>query len=178
MPSFHDFLHQAQQFDIFTKATEYTPPAAGFYVSNGSTRGGQSRGSSSNRGRGQAGSGNLARGGSSGNSRGGSSSGGGGRKPYVPRCQLCRGKHFADKCPQYLQLRSSGSSTAQLAQAFNASCNISELSSDWYVDSGASTHMAAQLSSLDSFSPYSGTGHVIVGNNHSLSISYWYSYFA
>ncbi|KAL8471961.1 hypothetical protein ACS0TY_029267 [Phlomoides rotata] len=38
MPSFRDLLHQAQQFDIFTKATETVPPThATFMAANRSS---------------------------------------------------------------------------------------------------------------------------------------------
>lgn len=80
----------------------------------------------------------------------------GGRKPYIPRCQICRGEHYANKCPQFLQARAppqvpSSANFARLTQEFTRLCNISEAPSDWYVDSRASTHMTPQPSALDTY---------------------------
>lgn len=49
-----------------------------------------------------------------------------GRRSYVPRCQICGGEYYADKCPQFLSARQALPS-ANLAQAFTSSCNISTL---------------------------------------------------
>lgn len=118
---------------------------------------------------------NSSRGQNSGN-RGGSNSGSSGstngeRKPYIPRCQICRGDHYADKCPQFFDARQAVSS-AHLAQAFSSACNVSDSAPDWYLDSGATAHMTSQSTTLDSYEPYSGNGSVIVGNGNTLDISH------
>lgn len=179
-PPFQDLLHQAQQYETFTRSMDDTPPSAAYMASShggysirGSSNnlinssGGQhhSRGSSRNHNKGSQGR-------NFGYSGGNSSSRGGGRKPYVPRCQICCGDHYADKCPQRYARSSDQSTTADLAQAFNASCNISAPTSDWYVDTGASAHMTSRSSTLDSFAPYSGNGKVIVGNGDALNITH------
>lgn len=89
-----------------------------------------------------------------------------------PRCQICRGEHYANKCPQFLNARASHPQSAQLAHTFNASCNITHSTSDWFIDSGASAHVTAQTSNLDTFEPYNGNGRVVVGNGNSLPISH------
>lgn len=69
-------------------------------------------------------------------------------------------------------MKSIAQPSAQLAEAFNASCSISDPTPDWFVDSGASAHMTAQADTLDSVEPYTGTGHVLVGNGNTLPISH------
>lgn len=111
------------------------------------------------------------------NGRNGRGNGGrGGCKPYVPRCQIYKGEHYADKCPQFFQARASppappSANLSRLAQDFNRSCNVSEATFNWYGDSGASAHMTPQQSTLDSFKPYNSNDQVIAGNSHSLNIS-------
>lgn len=74
-----------------------------------------------------------------------------------------------DKCPQFLNARVNP--TAQLAHAFTTSCNVSEPTSDWYLDSGTSVHMTSQTTALEKFEPYAGKGSMIVGNGETLYIS-------
>ncbi|GJZ17156.1 hypothetical protein Tco_0553279 [Tanacetum coccineum] len=94
--------------------------------------------------------------------------------------QLCHTYgHYADKCPDFeriiRQRSKSFSNTANLAQAFQANCNLDSTGtpppSDWYVDSGASAHMTPSTSNLDSFVPYSGSENVQIGNGKCLPIS-------
>lgn len=105
-----------------------------------------------------------------GNSHGGSSNSNG-RRPYTARYQIYRGEHYVDKCPQFLNA-CNASSSAQLAQAFSASCNVSDHISNWYLDSVASAHMTSQTSGLDTFESYTGNGAVIIGNVDLLNISH------
>lgn len=95
----------------------------------------------------------------------------GGRRPYISRCQICRGEHYVDKFSQFVAARSDMSS-ANLSQAFHAACNVSDSTPDWYLDSGASTHMTNQTTALDSFESYTGNSSIIVGNRSALNISY------
>lgn len=59
-----------------------------------------------------------------------------------------------------------------LAQAFQAQCHVTNNSPDWFVYSGASTHMASSLATLDSASTYAGSDHVVFGNGNTSSISH------
>lgn len=97
----------------------------------------------------------------------------------IVKSQIYRGEYYADKWPQFLNGRLSGyspppQSTANLAEAFQATCNVLDTNSgpDRYVDSGATAHMTSQTSALDSFEPYSSNGSVIIGNGNALSISH------
>ncbi|CAH9142138.1 unnamed protein product [Cuscuta epithymum] len=81
------------------------------------------------------------------------------RRPYVPRCQICKiDGHFANDCPERF-VRTSSTPSANLAEAFNAVSLSSADSSDWYVDSGASSHMTADKSALDHTAPYTAQVH-------------------
>ncbi|CAH9082491.1 unnamed protein product [Cuscuta epithymum] len=162
IPSLRDLVNQAQQYDLFIRTMEGTPPpSAAFYAHDRHpSRSGQQsrqRGTSAGRGYRDASSGHQPSTHPGGRAR--SSSGSNpSRRPYTPRCQICQGQHYADKCPQYLQACGTVPSqpSAQLAEAFQASCNLSEPVSDWYVDTGASAHMTSHTSALDQFEPYSG----------------------
>ncbi|CAH9137250.1 unnamed protein product, partial [Cuscuta epithymum] len=82
------------------------------------------------------------------------------RRPFVPRCQICKiDGHFANDCPDRFVRTGSASNAAQLAEAFNAVSLNSAESSDWYVDSGASSHMTADKSALDHTEPYTAQIH-------------------
>lgn len=148
IPSFTVLLHQAVQFDLMNKAMEASPNQSQVaFTAAGTRRGSFSHNSSQSGSSARSSAGSTRRGynqqqqsngrGSSYNRQFQSS---GHRRP---RCQICRGEHYADRCPQYLQLLPPQS--AALAQAFYSSCNISTPNSesypDWYVDSGASAHI-------------------------------------
>ncbi|KAH6808067.1 hypothetical protein C2S51_029175 [Perilla frutescens var. frutescens] len=126
MSEFRDFLHQARQYEIMLQSMEgRVTPAAAFTADHG-----QPHSFSRNTNSGQSNSGgnhstNTQTDGCQrmGNKRGPGSGGRGnssrypqGRRP--PRCQICRGEHYVDKCPRFLNA-SHASHSAQLAQAFN-----------------------------------------------------------
>ncbi|KAJ0953159.1 hypothetical protein HanPSC8_Chr02g0080731 [Helianthus annuus] len=68
-------------------------------------------------------------------------------------------------CPNLQSYAQSSSyDKANLANAFNATCNIHEHTPDWCADSGATAHMTSTESRLDSSSPYYGTDKVAFGN--------------
>ncbi|GKB85874.1 retrovirus-related pol polyprotein from transposon RE1 [Tanacetum coccineum] len=163
-PSLRALLAQAESHEIFLKSihgTSSSVPPAAFVAQSAPLSYQRSSGRNSSQ----------QRGGSNGN-RGGR---GRGRRP--PHCQLCRTDgHYADKCPDIERIISqrskSFSNTANLAQAFQANCNLDSTKtpppSDWYVDSGASAHMTPSTSNLDSFVPYSGSESVQIGNGLAL----------
>lgn len=63
--------------------------------------------------------------------------------------------------------------SANIAEAFNASCSLSpDETSDWYMDSGASTHMTPSPNGLNAVISYGGKDRVLVGNGSSLNISH------
>lgn len=168
LPIFSELLPRAQSFELFLRSLEPSSPVPAAFAA---TTGHGSSPPPKSSGRGSSSAGHRGgHGGTGGRPNSGRGGGSGFRRP--PRCQICRGEHYADMCPQFLQARASQNPSAQLAQAFNASCNISQPTSDWFVDSGASAHMTSQTSGLDSFEPYTGNGRVIVGNGNSLSISH------
>ncbi|GJV28967.1 uncharacterized mitochondrial protein-like protein [Tanacetum coccineum] len=103
----------------------------------------------------------------------GGRSGGHGRGRRPPHCQLCRQtSHYADKCPDLHTFANRGSSLdVNLAQAFHAKYGVYDDFSNWFIDSGASTHMASSSASLDYTMPYTGSDHVIVANGNILNIS-------
>uniref|UniRef100_A0A2N9HM89 Integrase catalytic domain-containing protein n=1 Tax=Fagus sylvatica TaxID=28930 RepID=A0A2N9HM89_FAGSY len=144
LPCFADLVSKAESFELFQRSLEPSATTAaaftatsrgrasnhGHFSSNRSNQQGRSNNHSSNRGR---------------------SNSGQGRRP--PRCQICRTEgHYADRCHQrYARTDSS----AHLAEAFNASCSLSETNpSDWYLDTGASAHMTPAQATLDQSTTY------------------------
>lgn len=56
----------------------------------------------------------------------------------VPKCYNCKGPHYRNKCPELKTYRKSDEKDKVLFSAFSAY----HKSDDWYVDSGASSHMS------------------------------------
>ncbi|PWA52521.1 hypothetical protein CTI12_AA441730 [Artemisia annua] len=152
-PSFRDLAAKTEGHELFISSLHGSAPSQVAFTAQQSEP---------SRGRGRSGRSNY---------RGSSSSRGRGRRP--PHCQLCRlDGHYASTCPDlgsYAQ--KSSYSAANLAQAFNADCNISDSSPDWYVDSGATAHMAPSSAACDSSVPYHGKEKVLFGNGNVLPIS-------
>ncbi|GFP94834.1 uncharacterized mitochondrial protein atmg00810 [Phtheirospermum japonicum] len=177
-----DLLHQALQFDMMLKSMESSSPSPAFSAvrqnfqmaapkpspqpSSCTSQQHHSSRSGGNFNYGNNGSGL----GASFNSSRRDNPGGGGFR-CTPRCQICPGEHYADKFSKYLNALNSNSA-AHLAQAFTSTCNVSDQTPDWYLDSGASAHMTNQHSALDTHESYSGNGSVIVGNGNVLNISH------
>ena len=93
----------------------------------------------------------------------------------MPRCQICcQEGHYADKCNQrYARGGELVGTTTNLVEAFKASCSLNGLDpSDWYLDTGASTHMTPDISHLDQASNYTGKDRVVFGNGASLPITH------
>lgn len=164
IPCFRDLLNQAKQYHLMLRCIEGSVSQAAFTIdhsrnlnygslhSRGSNYGGQSnsdrqssQGQSYGRGSGFGQGQNSGRGSFFEGQQGGGSnnSNNGGRRTYIPRYQICRGEHYADKCPQFLYARNAMLS-AKLAHAFFSSCNVSDSTPNWYIDSGASAHMTNQ----------------------------------
>ncbi|GFZ05452.1 hypothetical protein Acr_17g0010240 [Actinidia rufa] len=78
-------------------------------------------------------------------------------------CQLCdKEGHLAKRCWTFLNLKKKQS--ANLAEAF-AACLISDSNdSNWYPDSGATSHMTHDPEGVDVPAIYSGNERVMVGN--------------
>jgi Reverse transcriptase (RNA-dependent DNA polymerase)/GAG-pre-integrase domain/gag-polypeptide of LTR copia-type len=88
-----------------------------------------------------------------------------------PTCQICfkRG-HSARECYfRFDHAYSNTPSTHQQAQALLAAPSASA-SAGWYLDSGATHHVTADINNLSSFLPYNGTDQLQVGNGMTLSI--------
>lgn len=78
--------------------------------------------------------------------------------------------HFSNHCHNLVSFVSNVVPHANLAQAFQAQCHVNNSKPDWFVDSGASTHMAPSTDGLNNFSSYPCNTHVTFGNGHSLPI--------
>ncbi|KAL6325439.1 hypothetical protein AAG906_023284 [Vitis piasezkii] len=85
--------------------------------------------------------------------------------------QLCdKDGHLAKCCWSFLKLKKKQS--ANIAEAFS-SCSIQDLNdSEWFPDSGATSHMTSDTEVVDQPALYSGNERVMVGNGQSLAISH------
>ncbi|RVW25418.1 Retrovirus-related Pol polyprotein from transposon RE1 [Vitis vinifera] len=86
-------------------------------------------------------------------------------------CQLCdKEGHSAKRCWNFLKLKKKQSDN--LAEAFSA-CSIQDFNdSEWFLDSGATSHMTSDTEGVDQPAVYSGNERVMVGNGQSLAISH------
>ena len=77
---------------------------------------------------------------------------------------------MAKRCWNFLKLKKKQS--ANLAEAFSA-CSIQDFNdSEWFPDSGATSHMTSDTEGVDQPTVYSGNERVMVGNGQSLAISH------
>ena len=77
---------------------------------------------------------------------------------------------MAKRCWNFLKLKKKQS--ANLAEAFSA-CSIQDFNdSEWFPDSGATSHMTSDTEGVDQPAVYSGNERVMVGNGQSLAISH------
>ncbi|PKU72792.1 Retrovirus-related Pol polyprotein from transposon TNT 1-94 [Dendrobium catenatum] len=88
-------------------------------------------------------------------------------------CQICKKKgHSAEACwhrmnPNYTPQQSAAKNTsALLANTENNS------TSDWYIDSGASSHMTNSTEHLDCYNTYNGNKNVILGDGRAIPIAH------
>ncbi|GKE03216.1 putative RNA-directed DNA polymerase, partial [Tanacetum coccineum] len=156
-PSFCDLVSQAENHELFLQtvnASSVQPVA--FNTSTTRAFTGQQTEHSSSCGRGHNNYSN----------RGVSSRGRGRGYRRLPQCQLCgKESHYATKCPDLNTFASRPAAIdANLAHAFQAQCNVAPESPDWFVDSGASSHMTSTTSNLDSASTYVGNEFIIFAN--------------
>ncbi|RVX04761.1 Retrovirus-related Pol polyprotein from transposon RE1 [Vitis vinifera] len=87
------------------------------------------------------------------------------------RCQLCdKEGHLAKRCWNFLKLKKKQS--ANLAEAFSAYSIQDFNDSEWFPDSGATSHMTSDTEGVDQPTVYSGNERVMVGNGQSLAISH------
>lgn len=150
-PSFVDLVSRAEGHELFLVSLHGSAPTVAAFNAQHQPSKGRGSGSGSRGGRG----------------RNSSFSGGRGRGRRPPHCQLCRTNgHYASACPNLatFQQQASNNIDANLARAFQSSCNVSDQNPDWYVDSGATAHMAPSSSHLDHVQPYTGHDRVLFGN--------------
>ncbi|KAL7584237.1 hypothetical protein Lser_V15G46213 [Lactuca serriola] len=100
------------------------------------------------------------------------SSGGKGCGKRPPHCQLCRKNgHYANQCPNLASFASQASPLdANLAQAFQAQCHVTQNAPDWYVNSGATAHMTPSPDKVNHAKPYMGDANVTFGNGNSFTL--------
>ncbi|KAJ0614260.1 putative RNA-directed DNA polymerase [Helianthus annuus] len=158
-PPFRDLLANAENHEIFLQNinAHQTPQAAFSAQSQRSSFNPKSSRDFSQRGR----------------FRGSSSGRGRSPHPRTPsHCQLCRKEgHYASTCPSLAcYAQRAPPLDANLAQAFQAQCNIVQNTPDWTADTGATTHMLPSSNGLDNIYD-SGKSFVTFGNGESLPVT-------
>jgi hypothetical protein len=94
-------------------------------------------------------------------------------KSERPTCQICwKIGHYAIDCYHRMDFAYQGKNPpTKLAAMANASnLHYTQNSETWLTDSGASDHITANASTLNSQTPYQGTEQVTVGNGQNLPI--------
>ncbi|PON63538.1 hypothetical protein PanWU01x14_130120, partial [Parasponia andersonii] len=118
---------------------------------------------------------------SGGGSRGGYRGGRGGQGGHRTACQLCgRVGHLASRCyssfDPNVSLDSSSAHTSQLSGSTSHAAFVASPTTvndpSWYIDSGATDHIASDLANLTILSDYKGKEKVTVGNGITLPISH------
>ncbi|KAK9073175.1 hypothetical protein SSX86_007499 [Deinandra increscens subsp. villosa] len=170
IPSFQNVVARAESHETFSRAVQgpATPPVAFAAQSN---RGrGNNNNRSHNQHRNSRGNGRNFR--PYRNNRGGR--GYGSNRHVAPTvnepCQLCNVEgRKANKCPTHV---SYSASEAHLSSAFQSQCNVNPNSANWYVDSGATDHMANSPGIVSNPLACHGNNNVYFGNGTSLPISH------
>ena len=121
------------------------------------------------------------------NNRGGRARGRGGRGNFRPICQICSKQgHLASNCYFRFDHNFVSSSNTNSSQQNNYSANNSMSGNtsafvaspqtvgdaSWYVESGATNHITADLNNLSLQRDYKGKDKITVGNGHTLRISH------
>ncbi|PKU68032.1 Retrovirus-related Pol polyprotein from transposon TNT 1-94 [Dendrobium catenatum] len=88
-------------------------------------------------------------------------------------CQICKKKgHGADACWHQLNVNYvPNQPSSKPNNAFLAN-NDSNQTVDWYIDSGASSHMTNQVDNLESYNTYKGHDTVTIGDGRSVPIAH------
>ncbi|PKU79142.1 Retrovirus-related Pol polyprotein from transposon TNT 1-94 [Dendrobium catenatum] len=88
-------------------------------------------------------------------------------------CQICKKKgHGAETCWHRLNLNyTSNQHTAKSNRALTAQQD-STANTDWYIDSGASSHMTNNIDNLDSYNTYTGHDSVTLGDGRTVPIAH------
>ncbi|KAI0510131.1 hypothetical protein KFK09_010731 [Dendrobium nobile] len=85
------------------------------------------------------------------------------------QCQICSKKgHSAMDCWHRTNLQYTSRSDKPSNKALLSNTNQSH--TDWYLDSGASSHLTRSLDNLSMASPYQGTDGIVIGDGSSVSI--------
>lgn len=87
------------------------------------------------------------------------------RKKKFKKCFHCGGAHYSKKCPQKKKNNNTVNSETVLISSFS----VSEASSEWYFDSGASSHMTKNKSLLINIREPRAK-EVVVANNQKISV--------
>ncbi|KAJ9538837.1 hypothetical protein OSB04_031570 [Centaurea solstitialis] len=102
-----------------------------------------------------------------------------GQRPFLGRCQWCHTKgHSLQKCPIFQEKHPSirpprpSSNPSNPPQANVATAFAPTGSTPWLLDSGASHHVAHDLSNLSLHQPYDGTEEVVIGDGTGLPITH------
>lgn len=143
-PVFRDLLSQAENHELFLQSIHGSSTPTVAFISQTRNSNTQGRSSYYPHGRG---------------SRGNSNNGGrgrGGRRP--PHCQLCRTNgHYVSSYPNLHTYASNSIPSAEnIARAFHSQCHVTQGNPDWYVDSGATSHMTSSTNNVSHSAPYSG----------------------
>ena len=78
--------------------------------------------------------------------------------------------HLAKRCWSFLKLKKKQS--ANIAETFSA-CTVQDFNNpEWFLDSGATSHITNNLDNLDVSIIYTSNKRVLIGNGQSLSISH------
>ncbi|PKU66194.1 Retrovirus-related Pol polyprotein from transposon TNT 1-94 [Dendrobium catenatum] len=89
------------------------------------------------------------------------------------QCQICKKKgHEADTC--WHRLNANYVPNQQQSKSTNALIASNDVSSgvDWYIDSGASSHMTNSTDHLTTYNPYYGNDTVTIGDGRSVPIAH------
>ncbi|KAE8692073.1 hypothetical protein F3Y22_tig00110860pilonHSYRG00043 [Hibiscus syriacus] len=86
-------------------------------------------------------------------------------------CQWCgKERHTAKKCHKLGKLLKKAKADG-LIEAFAATSVDEPIDSEWYTDTGATSHMTNDVAALDNSVPYTGNQRVYIGNGTSMPIS-------
>uniref|UniRef100_A0A2N9J6E2 Integrase catalytic domain-containing protein n=1 Tax=Fagus sylvatica TaxID=28930 RepID=A0A2N9J6E2_FAGSY len=94
-------------------------------------------------------------------------------RPERPTCQICwKASHYAIDCYHRMDFAYQGKNPPTKLAAMASASNLqhTQNSETWLTDTGASDHITANASNLNTPTPYQGSDQVTVGNGQSLPI--------